>query len=311
MQFSVETRREMQRAFEGCREALRAYPALYAEAGVRYLDKFDPEQGSGPTNYICCLLPYWLRQAADVPLETCRRIAEANVFGMLHFHLLDEQMDRSETPDRARIALSQLLNAEMNARYAELFASPASFRAALLRCSAEWAVGIASERDRDPFFEQPDLIAARSAPLLLCPLALFEDDEPMRARALRAVQETLITLQMADDWADYAEDLQEGSYNCLVSLYRREQDSPPDAPLTFADIDQAVYAGGILGRYAEYASKRQNGLESYRDDFPGLIAFHAALAGDLERIAAGIEAEKQTLALGGLNYWLLGRNPSS
>lgn len=311
MQFSVETRQEMQRAFERCREVIRAYPSPYAETGVRYLDKFDPERGSGPTNYICCLLPYWLRQAADVPLETCRRIAEANVFGMLHFHLLDEQMDRSEAPERARIALSQLFNAEMNARYAERFRSPEAFRSALLRCSVEWAAGIASEREADPFFERPELLAARSAPLLLCPLALFEDDDRMLARARHAVQEVLITLQMADDWADYAEDLQDGSYNCLVSLHRRERNLPSSAPLTSGDIDQAVYAGGILGRYAEYASRRQTGLESFRDDFPGLIAFHAALAGDLERIAAGIEAEKQTLSLGGLNYWLLGRDDPS
>ncbi|OWR33092.1 hypothetical protein CDO73_00865 [Saccharibacillus sp. O23] len=311
MRFSEETKREMQRAFEECREAIRAYPAPYAQTGVRYLDRFDPQRGSGPTNYICCLLPYWLRQAAAASLETCRRIAEANVFGMLHFHLLDEQTDRSDKPDRARIALSQLFNAEMNARYAEIFRSPKNFRTALLRCSAEWAAGIASERGTDPFFERPELIAARSAPLLLCPLALFENDDRMRARALHAVQEALITLQMADDWADYAEDLQEGSYNCLVSLHRRERALPLEAPLTSGDIDQAVYAGGMLGRYAEYASRRQTELESYRADFPGLIDFHAALAGDLERIASGIETEKQRLALGGLNYWLLGRDHPS
>ncbi|GEM_PF-5497239 len=51
--------------------------------------------------------------------------------------------------------------------------------------------------------------------------------------------------------------------------------------------------------------KRQAELEIYRGDFSGLIDFHTALAGDLERIAGGIEAEKQTLTLGGLNYWLL------
>ncbi|OWA34314.1 hypothetical protein B9G55_18550 [Saccharibacillus sp. O16] len=307
MELSAETRQEMQRAFQTCREIIGTYPAPYAEAGIRYLDRFDPQRGSGPTNYICCLLPYWLAPPVNASLEICRAIAEANVFGMLHFHLQDERMDRTDGLDRPFIALSQLFNAEMNGRYAQLFASTQAFRDALLRCTTEWAEGLAFERSRDPFFDHPDQLAARSAPLLLCPLALFEHDESLCQQALHAVRESLITLQMADDWADYANDLQEGSYNSLVSFYRHEYNLPKEVTVTAGDVEKAVYGQGMLGRYAEHALNRQKELDAYRDIFPGLIAFHTALAGDLERIALGIETEKQTLALGGLNYWLLGQ----
>lgn len=307
MQLSVETRREMQRAFEACRETIGSFPQPFAQLGIRYLDRFDPGLGNGPTNYICCLLPYWLREAAGAALERCREIAEANIFGMLHFHLQDERMDRESGLDRSHIALSQLLNAEMTVRYASLFRSASAFREALLFCTAEWAAGLAAERNTDPFYEHPTDIAARSAPLLLCPLALFSDHEALQKRALHAVRETLITLQMADDWADYTDDLQEGSYNCLVSLYRKEYATAIETPISSSDIEAAVYEKGMLGRYAEFSADRQAELEDYRADFPGLIGFHAALAGDLERIAARIEEEKQRLTLGGLNYWLLGQ----
>ncbi|MEJ8306521.1 hypothetical protein [Saccharibacillus sacchari] len=307
MQLSVETRREMQRAFEACRETIGGFPPPFAQLGIRYLDRFDPGLGNGPTNYICCLLPYWLRESAGATLEHCRGIAEANIFGMLHFHLQDERIDRQSGLDRNHIALSQLLNAEMAVRYAAIFRSANDFREALVSCTAEWAAGLASERNADPFYEHPPDIAARSAPLLLCPLALFPTNQALQARALHAVRQTLITLQMADDWADYADDLQDGSYNCLVSLYRKEYASTIEDPISSADIEAAVYGKGMLGRYAQFSAARQLELEAYRTDFPGLIGFHAALAGDLERIAASIEKEKHTLSLGGLNYWLLGR----
>ncbi|MDO3408490.1 hypothetical protein QWJ34_01780 [Saccharibacillus sp. CPCC 101409] len=307
MELSVETRKEMERVFGACRETIGGFPPPFAESGVRYLDAFDPSRSDGSNNYICYLLPYWLREAAGAKIEDCRRIAEANIFGMLHFHLQDKRMDRREGLDRTHIALSQLLSAEMTLRYSALFRSPARFQDSLRRYTAEWAEGLASERSGDPFFDDPHRVSARSAPLLLCPAVLFETRPEQLAAALRAVRETLVTLQMADDWADYAEDLREGGYNCLVSLHRRELGSGRDAPVDEASVSRAVYAGGLLGRYAELAAGRQAGLEPYRSDFAGLVEFHAALAGDLERIAAGIEAEKQHLSMGGLDYWLLGQ----
>ncbi|CAM3501600.1 MULTISPECIES: hypothetical protein [Saccharibacillus] len=307
MWLSAEMKLEMRQAFERGRDTIGRFPAPYAEAGIRYLDRFDPERGGGATNYICCLLPFWLRQASGASLGTCRSVAEANVFGMLHFHLQDERIDRAAGTDRLHVALSQLFNAEMNARYAALFSSPADFGHALRLCTAEWAAGLNAERSSDPFFGRTEEIAARAAPLLLGPYALFGSDEPMRERALYAVRQSLITLQMADDWADYAEDLRENAYNCLVSLYRREQGLDPEDPVAASDINDAVYARGLLGTYARFAAERQLDLETYAGDFPGLIGFHAALAGDLEQIAARIEAEKRHLQLGGLNYWLLGQ----
>ncbi|GGN98812.1 hypothetical protein [Saccharibacillus kuerlensis] len=307
MQLSVETRREMERAFETCRQMIAGFPAPFAEAGVRYLDRFDPSRSGGPTNYICCLLPYWLQQAAEASLERCREIAAANVFGMLHFHLQDERMDRSTGIDRIHIALSQLLSVEMNVRYSALFGSSEAFQSAMRLCTSEWAVGLAVEKVNNSFFERPRDIAARSAPLLLCPLVLLEENERLCSRALYAVQETLITLQMADDWTDYAEDLKEGSYNCLVAMYRHKYELAADTAVSPEEIETAVYTQGMLTEYAKFASLRQLKLEHYREDFPGLVGFHAALAGDLERIASSIEAEKHILALGGLNYWLLGR----
>ncbi|WP_172251822.1 hypothetical protein [Saccharibacillus deserti] len=311
MQLTAAAKRETRLAFEHCRKVISNFPAPYANAGIQYLNRFDPDLHAGSTNYICLLLPYWLQEAAGAATETCRKLAEANVFGMLHFHLQDERIDRAAASGRTHIALSQLLNAEMNIRYASLFSSSASFGEALRLCTAEWASGLAAEKEHRLLFERPRAIAARSAPLLLCPLALFEENESRRRRALHAVRETLVTLQMADDWADYAEDLREGSANCLVSFYRKEYAIPEEVPVTAAEIDDAVYVRGLLSPYAGLAARRQRELEAYREDFPALVGFHEALAGDLERIAAGIEQEKNSLSLGGFNYWLLGREEPS
>ena len=305
MEFSIDLQKEMQRAFQMCRDVVRQFPVPFVESGMRYLNRFDPEHGNSSTNYICCLLPYWLREAAKSSTETCREIAEANIFGMLHFHLQDELIDRQSRKDRTSVILSQLFYAEMNVRYAALFPSVSYFRQALLSCTSEWASGLAAEQRQDSFFERPQDLADRSAPLLLCPLALFAENPTLQQQAIHDVREVLITLQMADDWADYRQDLQDGSYNCLVSLYRKEYAQDSKIDVLASDIDQAIYAKGMLSRYAQFSTERQIRLQHAHQHFPDLLAFHEALAGDLEKIADQIEREKQKLSLGALNYWLI------
>ncbi|MCQ4086622.1 hypothetical protein [Saccharibacillus sp. JS10] len=305
MEFSIELQKEMQRAFRMCRDVVRQFPPPFAESGVHYLNRFDPEHGNSSTNYICCLLPYWLRVAAKASIETCREIAEANIFGMLHFHLQDALIDQVSQKDRTSVILSQLFHAEMNVRYAALFPSASHFRQALLSCTSQWASGLAAEQRNDSFFERPQDLADRSAPLLLCPLVLFAEDPFLQKQAIHDVGEVLITLQMADDWADYKQDLQDGSYNCLVSLYRKEYAQDPKISVFPSDIDQAVYAKGMLSRYAQFSTERQLRLQQAQPYFPDLLDFHKALAGDLAKIAEQIEREKQKLALGGLHYWLM------
>jgi hypothetical protein len=160
-------------------------------------------------------LPFWLGEAFGVDEEICRRFAVANIFGLLHFVMLDKLVDgdgqASEIPSIA-IASSLYLQ-QLSARYQEFFPPGSPFWQLMEKYWQEWASALVWERDAGPrpLFSTTDLLktAHKAAPLKICTsgMALLAGRAEIIPDLEAAVDGMHMVMQMMDDLVDMGQDL--------------------------------------------------------------------------------------------------------
>lgn len=296
---------ELRLVFEECRCAIAAFPEPVNARGLAYLDQFNVLQPDSHKNYICYLLPFWLQDCCRLSPDTARRMSAGNVFFMLYFFLQDDLMDNPGASAAQELPLANLLYAEFLKLYLPLFPAGSPFWSCFHRYMAEWAYSVSREADSDYFLNDRIRIAHKASPLKLSSTAalLLADQSSLIAESEEMLHHVLLTLQMADDYEDWEQDLEEGSYNCLLSLVCSSTGlaRPELAP---AAVRHFIYTLGGLQGYADTAEASHSRLEGFALQVPHLLSFHLGLAENLRQIADGIEAEKQLLQGGGLEYWL-------
>lgn len=297
---------ELRLVFAENRRAIAAFPEPMKTRGLSYLDQFNVFQPGSHKNYICYLLPFWLQDSCRLEAATARRMSAGNVFLMLYFFLQDDLMDTPGSTAAPALPLANLLYAEFLQIYLPLFPAGSPFWSCFRRYITEWADSVSREAGSDYFLNDRIRIAHKASPLKLSSTAalLLAGQPSLIAESEEMLHQVLLTLQMADDYEDWEQDLEDGSYNCLLSLVRSSTGLPGER-LTQADVKHFIYTLGGLGGYADTAEASHARLEQSPLQVPHLLAFHRGLAENLRQIAAGIEAEKQQLLQGGgLEYWL-------
>ncbi|WP_438433856.1 hypothetical protein [Gorillibacterium sp. sgz500922] len=298
---------EVRSAYEESRRRMGAFPEALRGQGYAYLHKANPTgTEEGGKNRICYLLPYWLREQCGLDEETCREMAVGNIFLMLYFFIQDDIMDTADPNACRALPLANLCHGEFHRAYSRLFPGDSPFWDHYRAYIAEWALSVATEAEADFFAADPLRLAGKSAPLKLCSTAalLLADQEENIPRVSRLVEGALVALQMADDWADWASDLAEGSYNSLLSHYRSAAGWPSDSPVQEERVRDFLYIDEGLGTYSA-AAERLYEPEAYRGlRLSHLQAFHESLLANLREGAAEIAAAKRQLERGGLHYWL-------
>ncbi|GAA3404635.1 hypothetical protein ACFFNY_27235 [Paenibacillus hodogayensis] len=294
---------ELRKLFAEAREAIAQFPAPLDRRGLAYLQKFDPLQKESTKNYICYLLPYWVKEAAGADDDTCRRLALANVFVMLYYFIQDDLMDTVPSEWREQLALANLMQTRLLELYRPLFPAESPFWAYYRQYVEEWAASVSAENEPELFLREPLRIAHKASPVKFAStgLLLLTGRGDRIAPVSRLVEETLVTLQMADDRADWREDLELGSANCLLAMIRSERAT--SGALDVAEVKRAIYMEGVLGRYARVAEERHRLVSAAGTDVPELVGFHAFLTDHLVLSAESIERDLQLLKLGGFTYW--------
>lgn len=296
---------ELRKVFEESSVIISGFPESLRSQGLAYLDQFNVFSTGSHKNYICYLLPFWLRSEFGIHPALTRQMSLGNVLIMLYFFIQDDLMDNKESSAADKLPLANLLYIEFLNIYRPLFPPDSLFWSYFKRYIFEWADSVAREAEADNFMNDIIRIAHKASPLKLCSTAvlllsghdhLIRDSEDM-------LHEVLITLQMVDDYEDWEEDLGEGSYNCLLSLAGHQIKVSPGS-LTSGQIRDFVFTSGGLAPYVEIAQGNHRRLADYPLKAPHLLAFHYVLLQNLQHIAAAIEAEKQLLQKGGLHYWL-------
>ncbi|WP_409342765.1 hypothetical protein [Paenibacillus sp. MBLB4367] len=295
---------DLEVVFKQAEDRVARFPAPLNRRGLAYMNGFNPLRKGSAKNYICYLLPFWLKDTAPVTIAECRALSLANVFVMLHFFVQDDLMDTPPSDWKEQLALGGLLQQEYQDLYRELFPSASPFWAYARNLLHDWAQSVVCESDDDPFLRDPLRIAKKAAPLHMASLGALllakQEDSIIPVTAL--VDRVLVTLQMADDWADWRDDLADGSYNCLLSMIRAERQSGVMPAVD--EVKYALYTAGALTRYAERALANREALAQSAVRVPYAEAFHESLLGHLLQDAANIEEKRRKLAAGGLHYFL-------
>lgn len=295
---------ELRKVFGECSLIISGFPEPLRSQGLVYLNQFNVFSTGSHKNYICYLLPFWFRSEYGINPELARQMSTGNILIMLYFFIQDDLMDDKGSTGE-KIPLANLLYVEFLNIYRPLFSPDSLFWSCFKRYIFEWADSVAGEAQADYFLNDRIRIAHKASPLKLCSTAilLISGHEHLIMATEDMLHEVLVTLQMADDYEDWEEDLREGSYNCLLSLAHSQLEVNP-YKLTSGQVKDFIFTAGGLAPYAEIACANHRRLSGYPLKIPHLLAFHDGLVQNLQHIAAAIEAEKQLLQKGGLHYWL-------
>ncbi|ANS73384.1 hypothetical protein AWM70_01280 [Paenibacillus yonginensis] len=285
---------------------IRSWNSPFEGQALRYLEGFDITRREVPTNYICFLLPFWMEPAAGQDRRLSRHLCLANIFGMMAFHLQDEAMDKPGTELHTVLPLSALLHEEFHGLYAEIFPAATDFWRFYKRYLFQWAEAVSGENEQDWFHQNPVRMGHKASLVKLAAtgLLLNTGSKEHIPATEQAVDQTLVVLQMLDDWEDWEKDLEESSYNSLIALSRSKLGLPASQTLSKENIREALYTYGVLSGFAERAALWEPTVSQIRSLVPELYAFYYFLLDNLQQGASQIEAEKKLLEAGGLSYFL-------
>ncbi len=300
---------KLSEVFAQAQRRIAAYPAPLNEWGLGYAAKFDPVNTDGGKDYICSLLPFWVRNLSGITEEQCSRLALANVYGMLYYFIQDDVMDDAPSGQlKESLALGNLLLLDMFAVWREMYPSASPFWSCYERYSACWADSVMNEASADYFVLDPLRTAGKAGPVKIASTGalLLTGKEKLIPELEQAVDLALVTLQMSDDWMDWRTDLAEGSYNGLIALLKAER--PDGASLTEKDIETDIYVRGRLSRFVEQAVANHKRLLALgiSNDIGELIDFHSFLVSQLQQAADTIADQRKRLLQGGFSFFLDG-----
>ncbi|MFC7677981.1 hypothetical protein [Paenibacillus sp. GCM10028914] len=302
---------DLSEVFAECGDKISNFPAPLNEIGRKYIQKFDVFQQGSAKNYICYLLPFWMNDLTSLSQDIYRKLSTANIYGMLYFFIQDDIMDTHPddyTPGmwKHQLALANLLHTEFISIYLQLFQANSPFWNYFKDYIQEWSEGVMHESQHDYFQHNPIHIAKKAAPVKLGSTAalLLADRHDLIPAAADLMNNVLLTLQMMDDWADYEQDLSDGSYNCLLSLIKSENNLPRSHTLTTEEVHRAIYLHEALSHYVNIASTTHQRLLNSSLNSPHVISFHKTLVDELKLEAENIENGRKMLEHGGLQYYL-------
>lgn len=289
---------------DGCPEPLRT---ILREL----IERADPSRTAGGSNYITYMLPVWAGEQAGAPASVCRDLAVGSVYMMLHYFLLDDVMDGEEMQlnSKSALAASQLLHSLFLERYSRHSAMPPQLWSDYLRHTEAWGLAAAMEKIRraDPL-DVPGL-ARKSAPVKIGASAVWlESGQKERILpAEQAVELALASLQLADDWADWREDLASGEErsNAFLTLVRQELGLTEEQPLEDRMVSRAVYQDEVLERLAAIARSHRRSLSELPEAAPGLVWFQQEVLSGIEADARSARQTAMRLAVeGGFSHYL-------
>ncbi|RJE87632.1 methionine synthase I [Paenibacillus sp. 1011MAR3C5] len=292
--------------FREAQSRISHFPRPLDDIGNAYADKYNPLDDSDKgKDYICVLLPYWMQEITGISDEQSDRLALANIYGMLYFFILDDVMDSTQIERvKSQLSLASLLQLEMHALFRELFPSESPFWTYYDRYVISWADCVVNEAEADFFIHDPIRTAGKAGPVKISAVGacLLAGCEERIGEVEQSIDLALMTLQMLDDWADWQEDMMEGSYNGLLAMIASETGTPLRS-LSKEAVQSQIYVLGCMNRYAEIANRNHDSLMKLGQRIPAIVEYHDYMVSSLRDIAAGIETAKRKALGGGINFF--------
>jgi hypothetical protein len=311
--------------YETAKCQISAFPAPLDSFGLRYAELFNPVAHEEGRDYICTLLPFWLREETGITEAQCAELTLANIYGMLYYFIQDDLMDSKVASEGQKepFALGHLLYHNMLRCFRRLFRSESIFWDFFDKYAKQWADSVVNEASGNYFMTDRLQTSGKAAPLKITVVgACLLGGCPERISGLEhAVDITLTTLQMLDDWNDWREDLHDGNYNGLLALIAAEYSASPAAsgierasapwqPPSLKEAETAIYIRDCMSRFAEYGEQHHALLLDTKNPPCELIAFHRYMSDGLNAVAEELRSHKKKALGGGINM-LYGLNRDS
>lgn len=311
--------------YETAKRQISAFPAPLDSCGLRYAELFNPVSHEEGRDYICTLLPFWLKEDTGITEAQCAELALANIYGMLYYFIQDDLMDGkvAEEGQKEQFALGNLLHLGMLRCLRRLFRSESMFWDFYDKYAEQWADSVVNEARDNYFVTNTIQTSGKAAPLKITVVgACLLGGCPERISALeQAVDLTLTTLQMLDDWNDWREDLQDGNYNGLLALIGAEYSTSPAEsgimgasaawqPPSLKEAETAIYIRDCMSRFADYGEQNHALLLDIKSPPCELIAFHRYMSDTLRAIAENLQSRKKMALGGGINMLHASRHDS-
>lgn len=296
----------MDEVFTEAETLIRSFSEPLNHHGLAYFAKFDLRQQESTKNYICYLLPYWMQEITLLPDESVKKLSLANVFVMLYYFVVDDIMDAAKGEHKDKLPLANLFQMQFQHIYRALFPPQSPFWHYYETYVLEWADAVAGELDGNYFHTDQRKVAWKASPVKNASTGalLLAGRAELIPVVTGAVEQVLVTLQMLDDWADWKEDLDEGSYNCLLAFLRGNERHVESDSLTSEWVKQQLYVSDGLEGYSEVAVRHHERLVALGISMKELSEFHYSLVDSLRMSAKEIKEKRNHLLSGGLYYFL-------
>lgn len=246
---------EFMAASEACMSKISTYPVEFQEQAQGFLGKINVFRDEYHGSCFSQMLPFWLEPVFGIEPEVCRQIAVGNLFGFMYFLILDAVMDTPPGQYKADLLpLGNLFMLDFYGQYRKLFPDNPDFWTYLQRYYHEWAESVIGERKgfwlKNSQCAELTGLARKAAPLKITVAAccMLSDQKEAIEPVARAVDTTVVTFQLLDDWADWREDLAVGNCSYFLSQVMRVCKVKEFAALKESHIQQAVFGYNLLER---------------------------------------------------------------
>lgn len=308
MTWRITYEEELEHVFQEAERLISHYPTPLNDNGLAYLKSFNPLLKESSKNHICYLLPFWMKPLSNLETQQTRMLSLANVFVMLYFFIQDDLMDEPTARWKEQLALGNLFQLTMLDCYRSMFDHNSVFWQHYKTYVTNWSLAVAYENPMGSLI--PVVLAQKAAPVKLASTGalLLAGRQDMQAIVSAAVDLTLGTLQLADDWADWEEDYELGNANSLIGLIHT-LDAVAENRQSKTAISNAIYIHGAMDRFARLAQDFKDQLHDLKVALPDLIAFQEELTTSLHAEAKRLARTKQQALQGGFIHFL-SQNPT-
>ncbi|PQP83016.1 hypothetical protein C0Q44_16840 [Paenibacillus sp. PCH8] len=295
--------------FASAEQNLRKYPEPLAGHALEQLYLLNPLLRDSGHSYIGYILPLWMQHSDGLSQESAHQLSTACLIHMLYFLNQDDVMDELPEDTTLKLSLGNLYYMDALQSYAELFDLSSTFWTYFRQYVVDWAVSVTGEHSVDYFQLNPLLIAQKAAPLLIGATgALILLRQPDRVIPLcSAINITLMTLQMTDDFTDTNQDAVHGNYNSYLShISAALNHNYPAHPLS-ERVHDNVYNTQMMNSYVDIANQYNRTLTSSNLGISHLEAFNSYLCSTLVQAVQEITQRKKQLLQGGFHHWISDR----
>lgn len=314
MHYFNDFKEDLSWVFQSCRERISSYPPSCRNEGIQYLEKFDVFKNESHKNYICYLLPFWIRDLLRIENGISREISIANTFLMLYFFVQDDVMDTA--PDEYKgdmLPLGNLFMLDFMEHYHRLFPSNSPFWTYMKEYTTKWAESVLQERHKhwkhNNDFTSTDLsmMAQKAAPLKAAAAAscFLGGKENYLQPISDVVDLILVSMQLLDDWADWPEDLASGNLTYFLNQVIKCTGMENYSSLNCADVKRAVFLFDVLDDIFSIIENNHIQMKAFSaPDMSYLVSFHENLLLICRNILSQVKEEKEAFFKGGLSYYL-------